>query len=914
MALSAGTRLGPFEILSVLGAGGMGEVYRARDTKLGRDVALKVLPEAFAHDAERMTRLEREAHVLASLNHPNIATIHGLEETNDIRALVMELVEGPTLAERIMAGAMTLDEALPIAKQIAEGLEYAHERSIIHRDLKPANIKLTADGNVKLLDFGLAKAVEGATLAGNTSISSTLTLEETRAGVILGTAAYMSPEQARGKTVDKRADIWAFGVVLYEMLTGKRPFMGATVSDTLTAVLTGEPAWEAVPVGMRRLVQRCLEKDAHRRLRDIGEARLAIEEQMDGRGSSLELAPHATKRAVFGRIAAGVMAVALVVSLLLFWRTTRPMSQRPIWFGVNLGPEFEANELGSSVVLSPEGTRLVYTGRDTDNKVRLYTRQLEQKQASPLMGTEGAYAPFFSPDGQFIGFFAGGKLKKISVQGGGIVVLCDAAQGFGGSWSEDGSIIAALNFSTGLSRVPAADGSVQLVTELNPAKRDAAHRWPQVLPGAHAVLFTAETTTGAFDEASVEVQSLKTRERKTLVRQGYFGRYVASGHLLYVWQGVLYAAPMNVKRLELSGPATPVLEEVSSNPTSGFADVDVTPSGALVYVKAKAARKKLVWLESTGRTQSLRPGEAEYLPIPRFSPDGKRLALGMVTMGNTDVWVYEWQRDIMTRLTFTPGLDSWPVWSPDGKHIVFTSTRHGGLGNLYWMRADGAGAEEAIRLTESKNFQVPYSFSPDGKRLAFTELEPQTSYDLWTLPLDNVESDHPKAGKPEPFLQTKFNEIAPNISPDGRWLAYHSDETGNWEVYVRRFPGPGGKWQVSTGGGLTPIWSKKGRELFYGSGQGMMVASYSSNDETFLAAKPRLWAQKDDLGWMFDLEPNDKRFIVLQTTDSFVSPRFPREHRGPAEVAIMLNFFDELRRQAPARGKYDPFDEPRGHP
>jgi hypothetical protein len=555
--LAAGTRFGPYEILAPIGAGGMGEVYRARDTKLGRDVAIKVLPDAFANDAERMARFEREAHVLASLNHPNIATIYGLEESNNIRALVMELVEGPTLAERIVRGAIPLEEALTIAKQIAEGLEYAHERGIIHRDLKPANIKLTGDGQVKLLDFGLAKALDKRVPAGNPSISPTLTADSTRAGIILGTAAYMAPEQARGAVVDKRTDIWAFGVVLYEMLTGERAFAGDTVSDTLAAVLKTGPACAAIPVGMRQLVRRCLEKDVKRRLLDIGEARLVIEEQLDGGTGSIEIVPPPERKRVLPWAVAGVSALVAVIALWTLWQATGPVNYPLMRLSLDLRPELTVAGFGISVILSPEGTRVVYTGRDTDGKLRLFTRQLDREQATPLAGTEGAENPFFSPDGQWIAFFANGKLKKVSIQGGGAVMLCDAPGGRGGSWGEDGNIIAALSASSGLTQVPSGGGAVQPVTELKPEKRDSSHRWPQVLLKSHAVLFTAEATTGAYDEATIEVQSLRTRERKTLVREGYYGRYVPSGHLIYVRQGLLYAASIDVKHLELTGPATP---------------------------------------------------------------------------------------------------------------------------------------------------------------------------------------------------------------------------------------------------------------------------------------------------------------------------------------------------------------------
>jgi len=908
MNLSNGMRLGSYEILAPLGAGGMGEVYRARDSKLNREVALKVLPEAFAKDAERMARFHREAQVLASLNHPNIAAIHGLEESGGVRALVMELVEGPTLADRIAPGLMPLDEALPIGRQMAEALEYAHEKGIIHRDLKPANVKLTAEGIVKVLDFGLAKALEGGTTSSDPENSPTLSLAATQAGVILGTAAYMAPEQARGKAVDRRADIWSFGVVLYEMLTGKRLYSGETISDTLAAVLKVEPDWDAlpadVPAVIRKLLRRCLTKDRRERLQAIGEARIAIEEyQSDPTGAgAAELKPAATRRRrdQLGWALAGVLAIGLIVTAPVWWRSTQPVSQPLVRLNVDLGPEFapggvgglvesSAAGFGGSVILSPDGRRVVYTGRGTDGKLRLYTRTFDQDQAAALGGTDDATSPFFAPDGQHVGFFAGGKLKTISVEGGGTVVLCDAPAGRGASWGDDGNIVAALGLNSGLSRVPSGGGTIQPATELQ--AKETTHRWPQVLPGDHGVLFTAHAYYRDFDKASIEVQSLRTGERKTLVRGGYFGRYAPSGHLLYVRKGTLYAAPMDLNRLELTGPAALFVQDVATDTSLGFADVDFSRSGTLVYLLGKASSKQtLVWLDSTGHTEALGGAAAEYDWFFHFSPDGKRLAMSVVESGNADVWVYEWQRDTMTVLSSAPEYDGGPVWSPDGKHILFCSARHGGAPNLYWMRADGAG--EAVRLTESKNTQIPYSFSPDGKRVVFNEFSPGTNGDIWTLPLDEVGSDRPKPGKPEPFLVTPFQEFSPMISPDGRWVAYHSNESGSDEVYVRRFPGPGGKWQISTGRGWDPIWSKKGQELFYGTDQGMMVASYTVNGETFVAAKPRLWVEKKDLTW-FDLAPDGKRFAVLQQVES----------KEKAHVTFLLNFFDELRRRAPAGSK-----------
>ncbi len=714
--------------------------------------------------------------------------------------------------------------------------------------------------------------------------SPTVSLGATRAGVILGTAAYMSPEQARGAPADRRADIWAYGVVLYELFSGRQPFAGATVSDTLAAVLTKEPDLNVAPAGIRRLLRRCLEKDPKQRLQAIGEARIALTEHL---ADTPESPPVASRRRRL--LPWGVAAALAVISLALggfLWSATRPVSRALVRLRVDPGSEFASTGSGASAILSPDGARLVYTGRGPDGKVRLYIRRLDQEQAAPIPATEGAADPFFSPDSQSVGFFAEGKLKKVLVLGGGAAALCEAPRAVGGSWGDDGNIIAALDRSSGLSRIPSGGGPPQPVTEL---KQEHTHRWPQVLPGARAVLFTAHTSGLDFDGATIDVQSLQTGRRKTLARGGSYGRYASSGHLLYVRQSVLYAAPMDLERLELRGPAAPVMEDVASQFYGGGAELDLTRSGTLLFVERRPGQQTLAWLDSAGPARPFRALAGATFGGHRFSPDGKRLAVAIVQSGNTDVWVYEWERDTMTRLTFTPGFDAWPVWSPDGKYIAFSSRRLGGAQNLYCMRADGAG--EAIRLTESKNAQWPSSFSPDGRRLAFTDVNPPTSYDLWTLPLEGVQSGQPKAGKAEMFLQTSFAEVAPMISPDGRWVAYKSNESGSDEVYVRRFPGPGGKWQISTGGGESPLWSKKGSELFYRSSEGIMVASYTAGGEAFAATKPRLWAQMKDRGPHFDAAPDGRRFAVLQAAAS--------DQKGAPRVVFLLNFLDELRRRVP---------------
>jgi serine/threonine protein kinase/Tol biopolymer transport system component len=894
MPLSAGSRLGSYEILALIGAGGMGEVYRARDTKLNREVAIKVLPAAFANDSDRMARFEREAQVLASLNHPHIAAIYGLEESDGMRALVMELVEGPTLGEHICGRAMALEEALPIAKQITEALEYAHEKGIIHRDLKPVNVKLTADGHVKLLDFGLAKALEApAPAVGNPSISPTLTIEGTRAGVILGTAAYMAPEQARGKAVDKRADIWSFGVVLYEMLTGKQPFAGATVSDTLAAVLKTEPDLTQAPVQGHKLLRRCLDKDPKRRLRDIGD----VWELLEQPAATID----SKRKSELPWALVGLATVAFIMAALGWWRATRPMERalQPLMrLSVDLGSDAVAGQF-TTTAISPDGGRLVFPAKSPEGKQMLSTRLLEETKPTLLSGTENGRDPFFSPDGKWIGFFADGKMKKISIQGGAPIALCDAPDARGANWAMDSNIIVALNRVGGLSRVSVEGGTPQPVTKL---EGGGSHRWPQPLPGNEAVLFTLSSSNVVFGDASIASVSLKTGEIKILVRDAYFGRYVPTGdltgHLVYVHDGVLFGVPFDPARLELRGTPVPVLEGLAADPTSGAGQFSFSRTGTLVHRTGKVAAPSwpVSWLDNSGNTKPLIATPGFYL-APRFSPDGKRLALAQFLGSQQQIFVYDLQRGTMSRFFFKTGTQrsSYPIWSPDGKHIVCWFSSASGF-SLGWMRADGAG--ETQRLLDSKNLLVPYSFFPDGLRLAYFELNPESGWDIWTLPLDLSDLDRPKPGKKHIFLRTASNELNPAVSPDGRWIAYQSDELGRYEVYVGPVDGQGGKRQISTGGGQLPVWSRNGRELFFENlDNRIMVMDYTATGASFMQGKPRVWSEQQlhEVGGMlnYDLSSKGELFAI------FPEVKAPREEKGDVHMSFLLNFFDELRRRAP---------------
>jgi Tol biopolymer transport system component len=905
MTIATGTKLGSYEVVAQIGAGGMGEVYQAHDTKLGRDVAIKVLPEAFAHDADRLSRFQREAKMLAALNHPNIATIHGLEQSGGTSYLVMELVSGETLADRIKRdGAVPIEEALAIAKQIAEALEAAHEKGIIHRDLKPANVKVTPEGKVKVLDFGLAKAFSGDTSTEDMGNSPTLSMAATMQGVILGTAAYMSPEQAKGKAVDKRTDIWAFGCVLYELLTGKQAFHGEDVTDILAAVVRAEPDWTALPANISPsihvLLQRCLRKDRRQRTPDAAILRIEIEDSIAAPKDSGATQAAPSTRVWRERLAsaAGIfilMTIALAIGFVL--RTPKPPQPlKAVRLSAEIGVDASLYTIyGPAAILSPDGTRLAFVAAGFDQKRRIYVRSLDQLQATVLSGTENARDPFFSPDGQWIGFFADGKLKKISVQGGAAVTLCNAGDERGESWGEDGTIVFANDNSSALSKVSSAGGTPQPLSTLQAG--EVTQRWPQVLPGSKAVLFTSNTVHNNNEDADIVVYSMASGQRKTVQRGGYYARYLPSGHVVYMHDGTLFAVPFDLKRLEVTGQPAPILEGVVTTPVGG-AQFSFTETGNLVYVAGGSGLQgvSIFWMDSEGKFTPLRETPGDYRN-PAFSPDGKRLAVEINDGKRSDIWLYEWERDTLTRLTFAGESNGYPVWTPDGQRIAYSSQEKVGVDNLWWIRADGAG--DAQRLSESKGPQSAGSWRPDGKVLAFHQLNPDTHYDVMTLPIEGNEKTGWKPGEPKPFLNSPFNEREPGFSPDGRWLAYQSNESGSYEVYVRPFPGPGGKWQVSTGGGSYPKWSRNGKGLFYRTADSkIMVVTYTASGDSFHADKPQLWSpgqftQRGLNFANFDLHPDGKRFAVFKAPGT-------EQAAVVNKVNLIFNFFDEVRSKFPS--------------
>jgi len=848
-------------------------VYRATDTKLGRDVAIKVLPPAFAEDPDRLARFEREAKVLASLNHPGIAHLFGFESTTlpdgtSAHFLAMELVEGEDLAERLKRRPVPVEDAIPIARQIAEALEEAHEKGIVHRDLKPANVKVTPDGKVKVLDFGLAKAFSADPASGSTadlSQSPTLAHTGTAAGLILGTAAYMSPEQARGRGADKRADIWAFGVVLFEMLSGKRLFDGETVSDVLAAVLTREIDWTALPpntpAGVRHLLRRCLDRDSRNRLRDIGEARVAVgpadsaaapAEAADGRARARGISPWVAVLggvvATFGGVAVGRMAP----------RTEKIQAKPQARFALDTGQPLLTSSWHQfgGVAISRDGQRLAYVASD-GTVDRLYQRRMDSLETRALPETAGASNPFFSPDGTWIGFFAERRLKKVSVEGGAPVALAPVHDNRGGSWSDGDEIVFAPDAGGGLQRIPAGGGSPGPLTELDVSRGELSHRWPSFVAGANAVLFTMKTKgLQTFDDARIAAVSLASGERRNVLDGGTGASYSSTGHLVYARAGALLAAPFDAVRLAVTGPPFTALEGVSHSMGTGSAHYALSRTGTLASLPGSVDvdNRMLVRSDRQGRMETLTRETRPFIMV-RTSPDGRRLALWIGT-ADDEVWTYEIERGILARLA--QGATN-PVWSPDGEWIVFSGTVEDDLARV---RADGSGAPEP--LLKRKRSQIPSSISPDGRLLAFTEDTPETGSDVWTFSLDRRETHL--------VLGTRFNESAATFSPEERLLAYVSDETGHNEVYVQPFPGPGARRQVSVGGGTSPAWGREQGEMFYQNGTAMMTA-FVRTTPSLQSSPPRkvfdgvLPPTFDDVMATWDLGPGGQGFVMPRQLD-----------------------------------------------
>ena len=893
--LRPGTRIGHYEVVELLGRGGMGEVYRARDSQLQRDVAIKVLLSSVANDAERISRFSREAQLLAALNHPNIAGVHGLEQSHGVSALVMELVPGPTLADRIALGAMPVDEALPIAKQIAEAIEAAHEQGIIHRDLKPANIKLRDDGTVKVLDFGLAKSMESSSSAAE---SPTLSLQGTAAGVILGTAAYMAPEQARGKAVDKRADIWAFGCVVFEMLTGLRAFQADDVTDTIVALLTKEPEWNLLPASaaaVRPLLSRCLTKDRKQRLQAIGEARFQIDQLLSG--ASLHAASAASVATTPWRTVLGVAGIAAAVAVVATWAVTRPQPAAPALLSrfeiVPAPPLAQPNGSDRDIGISPDGRYIVYRGGERGDQFIL--RPIDAVEGRVIRGTRGR-VPVFSADSKWIGFFDGLALKKVSIEGGAAIEIAKTLTAArGASWGADDRIVFAINEpGTGLFSVSASGGEPSAITTPNREQGEINHWYPSVLPNGRGVLFTV-TARDAAATARVAVLDLRTGKHKILVR-GSQAEYVPGG-LLYVTDGTLHAVRFDLEKLELTGNPVPVIEGVSTR-GGGAANYSVSLAGTLIYLPTDLENPRtLVVVDRKGNETAL-PLPARRYEHPRLSPDGKRIALVIRDQGRTDVYIVELdQAASPRRLTFDDADDDAPVWTPDGKRIVFRSSRFGPQLNLYVQNADGTGAAE--RLTNSQHWVSPSFVTLDGSSVLADQYPPDTNGDVVRFPLIVTDRWPTAAGppwsRPDIVIQTPSSENKAVISADGRYIAYQSNESGQSEVYVRPFPRvDDGRWQVSSGGGAVPTWAQNGRELFYlDLTNRLMTVPLQMAGTRFNADPPvrqldtaYFQPQQGAATRAYDVWPDAQRFLML------------REHGGAdtsqMRLIAVVNWFEEL--------------------
>ena len=872
MALSPDDRVGPYEILSILGEGGMGQVFQARDSKLQRQVAIKVLPDSVVNEPDRVARFEREARTLAALNHPYIAQIYGAEQSGRIHALVMELVDGEDLAQRIARGPIPWHDAEPIARQLAEALEAAHEQGIIHRDLKPANIKLTPDGVVKVLDFGLAKALDsGAGATSTTELANSPTITSpagvTQAGIILGTAAYMSPEQARGRPADKRSDVWAFGCVLYEMLTGKRAFPGDDVMDTLAAMMRAEPDLAALPSGVpreiRTLVERCLVKDRRARVSDIAVARYALELPQTTAASARTAARNPWPWVV-AALAGGIAIAAVAIP-----RLASPGSERAPVVRSTIATPGASMTGFATFALSPQGTHIAYPSA---GQGRVLLRRLSETEATALQGTEGGANPFFSPDGESLGFFADRKLKKISIAGGPVQELAEAPSGRGGTWAADGTIVFAAEPQSGLSKVSSHGGAVTILTKLSAGER--SHRWPHLLPDGRTVLFTIQPAGKVYDDAIIGAVPIGGGEPRVVLEGGAGAQYVASGHLIYGKAGALLAVPFDPVALRPSGAPVAVIGNTRTNSLNGALPVGISTAGLLVYLPGTStgAVMRLITADRNGPGQVLL--DRMLFPGPfKLSPDGHRVALS-ISDGQADIWVMELEGRGRRKVTSGTGSEDFPVWSPDGSRLYY-STNTGGVTRMATRPVDESGGETDV----TNNAFYPSSISPDGKTLVGRAIT-GNSYDVMTVDV--------ASGTYTALVDSPANESEPSFSPDGGLVAYVTDESGSNEVWVHEFAS-GNRWPVTSGGGNQPRWTSGGREIVYRQGSALYAVPLTLRP--FTPGTPQTIFSAPDL-IAFDVTPDGKRIVAVQQGESADDPH----------LALVSGWLEELKAKVrPAR-------------
>jgi eukaryotic-like serine/threonine-protein kinase len=887
MAIKAGQRLGPYDILSAIGAGGMGEVYRARDTRLDRIVAVKILPDHLSDRAELRERFEREAKTIASLNHPHICTLFDIGNQNGTDYLVMEYLEGETLAERLKRGPLPVNQVLQYAIEIADALDKAHRKGITHRDVKPGNIMLTKSG-AKLLDFGLAK-LQASPVASPLSQVPTANDAITAQGTILGTLQYMAPEQVEGREVDARTDIFAFGVAVYEMATGKKAFEGKSQASLIAKILETEPVpmstlQPMTPPALDRVVKRCLAKEPDNRWQTAGDLCEELKWIAEG-GSQAGVTILATpkhelrKRLVLGLVGIVVAIAAIAVSVVYVYMRRTPPAERPaVRFTIGPPENGSFSSAPNLLTISPDGTKLAFVGADASGKQQLWVRALDSPTAQPLSGTDNPAQPFWSADSRFVAFSADRKLKKIAVSGGPSLTLAD--EGGMGTWS--GQDVILFNCISGIiCRVSAGGGASAPVTMLDPSRRETSHLWPAFLPdGKHFLYLTLSSNP---ENNAIFVGSLDSKDRKLLLNAMSNVVYAPPGYLLFNRQGTLMAQPFNPERLQLTGEAVPIVEGVEFNPANGRTAFAASNNGVLAYRHGVEANLlTLVWVSRNGAEQRLGAPPHNYV-MPRVSPDGRRVAAG-IEGADSQIWLYDLARDTLTRLTFegTGNID--PIWTPDGKRIVFKGDKQ----RLFWQPADGSGPAAELTKNDLASNNIPGSFSPDGQVLAFVEMNP--GYEVHTLPLTD--------GNPKPFIRSPSNGTAPRFSPDGHFIAYASDESGRFEIYVRPYPGPGGKWQISTEGGTEPVWNPKGRELFYRSGT-KMVAVEVTTQGTFSADRPKLlfeapYVPSPRSFQDYDVSPDGQRFLMLKTNE---------QTQAPDQINVVLNWFEELKQKVPTGKK-----------
>ena len=860
MALSAGETLGPYEVLSPIGAGGMGEVYKARDTRLDRTVAIKVLPEHIARREDLRARFEREARAVASLNHPHICTLHDIGNQAGTAYMVMEYLEGGTLADRIARGALPLATALQYAMQIADALDRAHRAGVTHRDVKPGNIMLTRDG-VKVLDFGLAKSTAKPGPA-DATVEAGLTAE----GTVLGTPQYMAPEQFEGKEADARSDIWAFGAVLYEMLTGRRAFQGKSYASLLNAILSADPPPMGLkpftPAWLERLVRRCLAKNSEDRYYSMHDVVLDLRTPLE------ETTAASTRTNRWPLVLAAVTTVAaLAVSVVHF----REIKEQPRLFKMTVLPpeKAEYHDQYSIPAVSPDGLRLAFVATKEGNE-QLWVRDLDSLAARALPGTGGASYPFWSPDSRTIAFFADGKLKKIEAAGGPALILCDVFSARGGTWSKKGVIVWG-GFGTGTFRVPAAGGSATVVTAPGKASGAGDHRFPWFLPDGRHFLYTDTVSNGA--ESGVYVADLESKDRKRVVAADSNAVYSPPGYLLFLRERTLMAQPFDAGRLQTTGDAVPIADQVDSQSTKAQNQFSISQNGVLAYTSGRdGGGALLTWFDRSGKVTGTL-GTPNALSWGAISPDGKTVAVQRIDQGLRDIWLHDLARGTASRLTFGPASNGYPSWSPDGRHVAFFSQRDG-IGRPFQRITSGTGHDEVLSkpVGEPPTPTVVEDWSRDGRYLTLRTVNPKTKFDIWVLPLN---PDKPGDWKPFPYLQTEFGEWFGRLSPDGRWLAYTSDESKRHEIYVQSFPTPRGKLPVSTNGGERSVWSRDGKELYFVSPDGKMMAAEVKSGSKFETGVPKslfnVRLPRDIDSW-FDVSKDGRFLIPVQVEQPAKAP------------------------------------------